>query len=45
MASNPDLVQYIADQMARAGEITFNCLIRGQTKVTCQEFPEVKRKK
>ena len=22
MASNPDLVQYIADQMARAGEIT-----------------------
>ena len=23
MASNPDLVQYIADQMSRAGEITF----------------------
>mgnify|MGYP003532025288 CR=1 FL=1 len=23
MASNPDLVQYIADQMARAGEVTY----------------------
>ena len=36
MASNPDLVQYIADQMARAGEITFKKMF-GEYGLYCNE--------
>ena len=36
MASNPDLVQYIADQMACAGEITFKKMF-GEYGLYCNE--------